>query len=259
MNTKFSHRLVGHRGLMVSHPENTLVGYQASIAAGARFIECDLQLTKDKQVVVLHDDNLKRTANVDTSIFDIDLTEAMNTSVHQPDKFGDKYKNEFIAPLGAFVELVAKHPQVKAMIEIKQESIDRFGLGTFIDEVFPLARQLPEQLIVISFNADAVVEAKKAGLQSGWVVRKMNKRSEKRASKVKPDYLITDVLKVNVNDPQLWQAPADHQWQWMLYDVMEADVAKSLMDKGVDLIETGDISGLIKHFDSILTINRLTL
>ncbi len=249
MNTKYSHRLVGHRGLMVSHPENTLVGYQAAIAGGARFIECDLQLTKDKQVVVLHDDNLKRTAGIDASIFDLDLKEAMNTSVHQPNEFGDEYKREFIAPLNAFVKLVAKHPQVKAMIEIKQESIDRFDLNTFVDEVFLLARQLPEQLIVISFNADVVFEAKQAGLISGWVIEDMNEASERCAAKLKPDYLITDVLKVNVNEPKLWQPPVNHQWQWMLYDVMDANVAKSLMNKGVDLIETGDIAALIKYFN----------
>ena len=252
MNTKCSHRLVGHRGLMVSHPENTLAGYQAAISAGARFIECDLQLTKDQQVVVLHDDNLERTAGIDASIFDKTLAEAMNISVHQPDKFGDKYQPEPIATLEAFIALVAQHPQVTAMIEIKQESIERFGLTTFIDEVFPQALQLLKQLIVISFNPDAVFAAKQAGLQSGWVIRKMNKSNEKKAKKLQPDYLITDVLKVDGDNPQLWQAPAGHQWQWMLYDVMKAGLAKSLMDKGVDLIETGDIAGLIKHFDSPL-------
>ena len=176
----------------------------------------------------------------------------MNISVHQPDKFGDKYQPEPIATLEAFIALVAQHPQVTAMIEIKQESIERFGLTTFIDEVFPQALQLLKQLIVISFNPDAVFAAKQAGLQSGWVIRKMNKSNEKKAKKLQPDYLITDVLKVDVDNPQLWQAPAGHQWQWMLYDVMKAGLAKSLMDKGVDLIETGDIAGLIKHFDSPL-------
>ena len=144
---------------------------------------------------------------------------------------------------------MAQHPQVKAMIEIKHESIEYFGLTTFIDVVFPLTQQLSEQLIVISFNSDAVFAAKQAGLQTGWVIRKTNKSSEKKAQKLQPDYLITDVLKVDVDNPQLWQAPAGHQWQWMLYDVMKVGLAKSLMDKGVDLIETGDIARLIKHFD----------
>lgn len=58
-------RLVGHRGLGASScrsemgptllEENTLLGFQAASQLGVRFVEFDVQLTKDNEVVVYHD------------------------------------------------------------------------------------------------------------------------------------------------------------------------------------------------------------
>jgi glycerophosphoryl diester phosphodiesterase len=246
MNSHYAHHLVGHRGLMASHPENTLAGYKAAIAAGARFIECDVQLTKDRQPVVLHDHELSRTAGLKGTIFDQSLAQAKSISVHEASKFGEQYKPEYIATLDEFLALLQQYPDVTAMVELKQESIDQFSLAEFIEVVFELVSRCKSQVIVISFNSDVVSEAKKVGLTSGWVIRNMDAASEQLASKLLPEYLITDVRKIDVNAPQLWSAPQGHCWQWMLYDVLDAALAKSLMDQGVDLIETGDIAGLIE-------------
>ena len=244
LSEKYGDKLVGHRGLMLSHPENTLSALKAAIDRGARFIECDLQLTKDQQPVVLHDATLTRTAAVDSHIFDLTLAEAQAISVHYPEKFGDKYHPEPIPSLNQFLTLLAEHPTVTAMIEIKQESIDHFNLETFINGVFAQISAYQSQVIVISFNADAVGAAKQAGFRSGWVVREMNQSSEQLAKQLLPDYLITNILKVDFKSPalltQLWRAPEGHNWQWMLYDVTDVSLIKSLLGRGVDLIESGD-------------------
>ncbi len=244
LSDKYKDKLVGHRGLMFTHPENSLSAFKAAIARGARFIECDLQLTKDQQAVVLHDETLSRTAGVEGCIFDLTLAEAQAISVHYPKKFGDKYHPEPIPSLDQFLTLLAEHPTVTAMIEIKQESIDHFSLETFIDGVFAQIAAYQSQVIVISFNADAVGAAKQAGFRSGWVVREMDQSSEQLAKQLLPDYLITNILKVDFKSPalltQLWTAPEDHNWQWMLYDVTDLTLIKSLIGMGVDLIESGD-------------------
>ncbi len=45
----------GHRGARSMHPENTLVGFEYAIAAGADFLELDVAVTKDNIPVVSHD------------------------------------------------------------------------------------------------------------------------------------------------------------------------------------------------------------
>ena len=55
--------LCAHRGAMETHPENTLVAFREAVKAGAHMIEFDVQLTKDKKLVVMHDATVDRTTN----------------------------------------------------------------------------------------------------------------------------------------------------------------------------------------------------
>jgi glycerophosphoryl diester phosphodiesterase len=55
--------LCAHRGAMGSHPENTIPAFRATVEAGAHMIEFDVHLTKDKQMVVIHDPTVDRTTN----------------------------------------------------------------------------------------------------------------------------------------------------------------------------------------------------
>lgn len=58
-----SFHIYGHRGSSGTHPENTLVSFQAAHKAGVQGIELDVQLTKDLIPVVIHDERLERTTN----------------------------------------------------------------------------------------------------------------------------------------------------------------------------------------------------
>ena len=57
--------IIAHRGASAYAPENTLPAFRLALEMGADFIEYDLQVTKDKQLVVLHDETLERTTNVE--------------------------------------------------------------------------------------------------------------------------------------------------------------------------------------------------
>ncbi|MDO6656557.1 glycerophosphodiester phosphodiesterase [Anaerobacillus sp. 1_MG-2023] len=58
-----SFQIYGHRGSSGTHPENTLLSFQAAHRAGAHGIELDVQLTKDLVPVVIHDERVERTTN----------------------------------------------------------------------------------------------------------------------------------------------------------------------------------------------------
>ena len=66
----FEKRTFAHRGLFSkdqSVPENSIPAFQAAVDAGYG-VELDVQLTRDKQVVVFHDDDLKRACGVDARV-----------------------------------------------------------------------------------------------------------------------------------------------------------------------------------------------
>ena len=67
--------ICAHRGASVSHPENTIAALMESIRLGAHMIEFDLALTKDEQIVVLHDTTLDRTTDGSGAVKDWNLTD----------------------------------------------------------------------------------------------------------------------------------------------------------------------------------------
>src|SRR5262249_13206434 len=55
--------VIGHRGASGTRPENTLAAFRRAEALGAHMIELDVQLTRDREVVVVHDWTLGRCSN----------------------------------------------------------------------------------------------------------------------------------------------------------------------------------------------------
>jgi len=55
--------VIAHRGYSLIAPENTLPAYQKAIEVGADMVEMDINLTKDGNLVMIHDPFLERTTN----------------------------------------------------------------------------------------------------------------------------------------------------------------------------------------------------
>jgi len=67
--------ICAHRGASSTHPENTIAAFQEAIRLGAHMIEFDAWLTKDGQIVVMHDDTVDRTTDGHGRIADLTLDE----------------------------------------------------------------------------------------------------------------------------------------------------------------------------------------
>lgn len=67
--------LCAHRGAMKTHPENTLAAFRAAVEAGAHMIEFDVQLTKDNQMVVIHDGTVDRTTDGSGKVSELTFAE----------------------------------------------------------------------------------------------------------------------------------------------------------------------------------------
>ena len=68
-------KIYAHRGSSVAHPELTMAAYKAAIDDGADGFECDVRLTKDNQLVLWHDADMKRVAGNDARIADSTFNE----------------------------------------------------------------------------------------------------------------------------------------------------------------------------------------
>jgi glycerophosphoryl diester phosphodiesterase len=75
--------VVGHRGVPALHQENTLAGVRRAISLGIPAVELDVQLTKDRRVVVLHDHHLQRLTGEASRIFDLTWDQASRLRIRR--------------------------------------------------------------------------------------------------------------------------------------------------------------------------------
>jgi glycerophosphoryl diester phosphodiesterase len=68
-------RVMAHRGASAEFPENTMPAFLAAAKGGADFIELDVHLTRDGEVVVFHDDRLSRIASDNRLISEMMMAE----------------------------------------------------------------------------------------------------------------------------------------------------------------------------------------
>ena len=68
-------KVFGHRGYSGMYPENTMLSFQKAADTGCYGIELDVQLTKDGQLVVIHDETIDRTTDGTGAVVDYTFEE----------------------------------------------------------------------------------------------------------------------------------------------------------------------------------------
>ena len=235
--------LVAHRGYPARYPENSLDGLEAAVQAGACWVEFDVQLCADGVPVVLHDATLQRTAARSACIMDLPSSQLADISVHEPARFGAGSKSVILPTLAQALALLARWPRVQAFVEIKEESLARFGVETTLRAVIDVIRAQSVPCTLISYAAEILAPARLAGLTTGWVLRQWDALTQRMAEIEAPDYLICNHRRLPLTAEQIWQGP----WHWVSYEVSDPELALALATRGVELIETDAIGAMLDH------------
>jgi glycerophosphoryl diester phosphodiesterase len=240
-------KLVAHRGYMQDYPENSLSGIEQALRAGACMVEFDVQLSADHQLFVLHDTDFERTAGRPDSVFDLKQADIKKISVHEPQRFGSKFKPTPVPTLKQMMDLIKKYPEATAFVEIKDESLDRWGFEFVMYKLHEVLKPYASQCAVIAYNIKAVQDVKQRGLcRTGWVLTSFNEEHQLLAQQLKPDYLICNHEKLP-DDFKLSNSPWQECGAWMLYDITDPEQALQWAKRGITLIETRDVGAMLKH------------
>ena len=70
-----SRGICAHRGASDTHPENTLAAFREAIRLGVHMIEFDVALSKDGQLVLMHDTTVDRTTHGNGPVSELTLAE----------------------------------------------------------------------------------------------------------------------------------------------------------------------------------------
>ena len=149
--------ILAHRGLVTKYQENTLPAIQAAIESPhCNGTEFDVFLTKDKKVVLFHDENLKRVTGVDKNIYDLtwdDLKTIQILPEIEVDGGLRKYDKPLNIPLleDALEEIKGKDFFVDIELKAYSPSWSKRQVGSEVAKIVK-RMDIMEQVVCTSFN-----------------------------------------------------------------------------------------------------------
>ncbi|MET7573089.1 glycerophosphodiester phosphodiesterase family protein [Streptomyces sp. NPDC005492] len=172
--------IVAHRGASAYAPENTLASIDKAARLGFQWVENDVQRTKDGELVVIHDDSLQRTTDVE-EVFPHrapwkvkDFTAAEIARLDAGSWFGPTYTGTRVPTLTQYMREV-EHNHQSLLLEIKNPElypgIEQQTLKLLGNEGWLDTSHLDRRLIVQSFSADSIriVHDLKPGIRTGFL------------------------------------------------------------------------------------------
>lgn len=175
--------VVAHRGNSSVAPQNTLVALEAAWRAGADAVEIDVQLTADRQMVVIHDDTVDATTDGHGAVADLTLAELR--ALDAGSWFSPLYAGARVPTLEEVLAFVATHPGADLLLELKDAwtpadaalvtgAVDAAGLAdrVVVQSFWPgtvaalreVAPHLPRGLLVWEEHPEAVALAPGLGV-----------------------------------------------------------------------------------------------
>ena len=235
---------IAHRGYPSRYPENTLAGYRASIEAGATWLETDIQLSRDAEPMLYHDETLDRVSGIAGHLFDHAAADLARLNASHATRFGTRYADERIATLASLADLLRDSPRVQVMVELKEHSIERFGVATMVDRVWERLEPVVGQVVLISFDMESLRYARRRhGARIGWVLPAWDAGVEARAREVMPEYLVVDRLLLPPSPTPPWQG----RWIWAVYSIDAPEAIAPMVAQGIQYLETNCIGELISQ------------
>lgn len=189
--------IIAHRGESFDAPENTLAAVNLAWERDADAVEIDVQLSKDKKIVVIHDENTKRTGGRNKLVKNQTLKELKELDVGiYRDK---KWKDEKIPTLSEILETVPNDK--KLIIELKSDP----QIINELKEEIHNSNLAIEQVEIISFDIFTVARAKKVMPEHNvlWLAE-LDYSFLGRILPSSVDKLISNAVKNNLDGLDVW-------------------------------------------------------
>ena len=235
--------VIAHRGYSDRAPENTLAAFRMGWESGADGLECDVHLTKDGQVVCIHDYDTDRVAGENLEIANTDWKDLRSLDVGS---WKDSiWKGEGIPLLKD--ALIEGPKDLLWVVEIKCGEEIVVPLLALIDKIEPA---IWERIIVISFNEEPLVELKRLrpSIKAYW----LSELNEDEGGSFSPsvESIVVKVESLGVDgfggqsgqgiSKKLSRALKDSEFEFNVWTVNDEKEALRMAEIGVTSITTND-------------------
>jgi glycerophosphoryl diester phosphodiesterase len=165
---------IGHRGARAYAPENTVASFRKAIEIGVDAIELDVRKTRDNQIVVIHDADVKRTTNGKGLVSELTLEQIKSFSTEEGEK---------LPTLQEALDFLDK--KVKVLIELKEVGVEEAVLSAVRE------RGLEKNVVIVSFLEDALQKVRELdkSVETGLIYAK-HSNPVKAALELKANYLL---------------------------------------------------------------------
>jgi glycerophosphoryl diester phosphodiesterase len=165
---------IGHRGAKAYAPENTLKSFEKAIEIGVDAVELDVRNTKDNQLVVIHDADVKRTTNGEGLVGEFTLKEIKNLSTEGEER---------IPTLKEALDFLDK--KVKVFVELKEAGVEEQVLAIVHE------KGLEKNVVIVSFLEEALRKVRELDkdVETGLIYAK-HKNPLQAALDLKANYLL---------------------------------------------------------------------
>lgn len=244
--------LLAHRGNVAEFPENTLPAIRSALDLGVRHVQFEVQLSADRQPILLHDSNLKRTAGVDRDALQMTLQELAEVAVNEEQRFQNRFSDLGVPTLAQAVGILGTHPTVTAFVQLERASLRAFGHEVVVHRVCELLKPIARQCVITSYDLSAVHHVRQvSSYQVGWVLSEYTSLSALKCEALAPDYVICDHQLLTDNAARLWRGT----WRWVIYDVTSRQQALELAARGARLIATTEVRRLQREFRDLRALS----
>ncbi|MFX3625181.1 MAG: glycerophosphodiester phosphodiesterase [Ectobacillus sp.] len=144
--------IFAHRGVKSTHPENTMIAFLEAERIGTHGIELDIHLSKDGEIIVIHDETLDRTTNGSGLVHQHTLQELKRLDAGR--YFNPAFQGEAIPALREVLQWLQTN-KLLVNIELKNDIIPYPGLE---EKAVALVRELglENRTIFSSFHHDSI-------------------------------------------------------------------------------------------------------
>ena len=205
--------VIGHRGAGALAPENTLEGIKAAALCKADYVEMDVRLSRDGELVLMHDESVDRTCNGKGLVEELDLIELKALRARGQE-----------IPTLAEASALAKELGLGLVVEMKEE-----GLEGLVAEVLEGSNS-----IVTSYYHTSLREMKDiSGLKTGIIIASLPIKPVQLAIWARADAIFPERI-----NPRLFKEA--HQNGLLVYPrkVNTKDLACWLLRLGADGLVT---------------------
>lgn len=185
--------VVAHRGGAALAPENTLAAFENAIKIGVDQVECDVHVSKDGELIVMHDPDVSRTTDGNGQISQMTLAEIKKLNAAA--KFtGGTFAAQPPPTLGELLDLVKGKAGVQIEIKVAAGNTRYSGIENKVADLLN-AKGMTDKAIVISFDFPTLKDIKaidpriKTGalVNAQWMSARMTKSPEQILDEVVKD------------------------------------------------------------------------